>query len=227
MAGDDQIKINAVLQDLLKEKVSIGGEAERGTREKIISILLKMWVTVPHGLKGLQEDALKILHKLPRRDRIAVHWGMALAVYPFWGAVASQAGRLLQLQGTASASQIQRRVREQYGERETVSRAARRVLRSFIDWGVLSETGKKGLYRQGDVFSIQDSHLVAWLIEASLYARENASGSIKDLLESTSLFPFRLRQIPAGQLTIRSPRLDLLRHGLDDDLVMLRKQADR
>lgn len=29
----------------------------------------------------------------------------------------------------------QRRMREEYGERETVSRATQRVLRSFIDWG--------------------------------------------------------------------------------------------
>ena len=148
LAGNDQTTINAGLQNLLKDKVSVGGEAERGNREKIISILLKMWVTVPRRLEALRDDGLQILRRLPRRDRIAVHWGMAQAAYPFWGAVASQTGRLLRLQGTTAATHVQRRVREQYGERETVSRAARRVLRSFIDWGVLSETGEKGVYRQ-------------------------------------------------------------------------------
>ena len=33
--------VNDVLQDLLKDKVSVGGQAERGNREKIITILLK------------------------------------------------------------------------------------------------------------------------------------------------------------------------------------------
>jgi hypothetical protein len=228
LAGNDQTTINAALQNLLKDKVSIGGEAERGNREKIISILLKMWVTVPRELEGLRDDALQILRRLPRRDRIAVHWGMAQAAYPFWGAVASQTGRLLRLQGTAAATHVQRRVREQFGERETVSRAARRVLRSFIDWGVLSETGEKGVYRQGDVLTIQeDSGLIAWLIEASLHARENGSGAIKDLLESTSLFPFRLGHVPADYLVTKSPRLDVLRHGLDQDLIVLRRSARR
>lgn len=45
-----------------------------------------------------------------------------------------------------AAAHVQRRVHEQYGERETVSRAARRVLRSFLDWGVLQETESKGIY---------------------------------------------------------------------------------
>ena len=72
-----------------------------------------------------------------------------MAVYPFWSGVATQVGRLLRLQGSAAAAHVQRRVREQYGERETVSRAARRVLRSYLDWGVLQETGKKGIYSAG------------------------------------------------------------------------------
>ncbi|PKN27699.1 MAG: hypothetical protein CVU64_15485 [Deltaproteobacteria bacterium HGW-Deltaproteobacteria-21] len=224
MAGNDQAAINVALQDLLKDKVSIGGEAVRGNREKIITILFKMWVAVPRGLEELRADGLEILRRLPRKDRIAVHWGMALAAYPFWGAVASQTGRLLRLQATASASQVQRRVREQYGERETVSRAARRVLRSFMDWRVLSETGQKGVYRQGEILPIKDSKLIAWLVEASLHARENMSGAIRDLLDSPSLFPFRLSQIPADRLIAKSARLELLRHGMDENLIKLREQ---
>jgi hypothetical protein len=145
-----------------------------------------------------------------------------MAAYPFWAVVAANTGRLLRLQGTAAAAHVQRRVREQYGERETVSRAARRVIRSFVDWGVLGETKEKGIYRQGRTYSIDDLRLISWLIEASLYARSNSSAAIKDLLDSPSIFPFRFMHVSAEHLVSMSPRLDLLRHGLDDDLVMLR-----
>ena len=225
LAGKDQKTINEALQDLLKDKVSVGGEAERGNREKIITILMKMWVTVPRELQGVRDDALQLLLKLPKKDRIAIHWGMAQAAYPFWGAVASQTGRLLRLQGTAAAAHVQRRVREQYGERETVSRAARRVLRSFIDWEVLRETRQKGVYRQGEVFSIQDSNVVAWLIETTLHSRANGSGVLKDLLDSPNLFPFRLKPKSAESLVAASPRLEVLRHGLDEDLLILSKRT--
>ena len=223
LAGNDKTAVNDSLQELLQDKVSVGGQAVRGNREKVITILMKTWLTVPRGLETLREEGLDIFQGLTRKDRIAVHWGMALAAYPFWGTVAAHTGRLLRLQGTAAAAQVQRRVKEQYGERETVSRAARRVLRSFIDWGVLNETQGKGVYAQGNQYSIQDPRLITWLVEASLRGRPNGSAAIKDLLDSPSIFPFRLTHVSAEQVGSLSPRLDILRHGMDDYLVMLRK----
>jgi hypothetical protein len=146
-----------------------------------------------------------------------------MAVYPFWSGVATQVGRLLRLQCSAAAAHVQRRVREQYGERETVSRAARRVLRSYLDWGVLQETGTKGIYSAGTTLAVDDSRLIAWLAEAFLHARANGSAPLKDLIDSPSFFPFRIKSIHAEGLVAASSRLDILRHGLDNDLVMLRK----
>jgi hypothetical protein len=151
---------------------------------------------------------------------------MVMAVYPFWLGVATQVGRLLRLQGSAAAPHVQRRVREQYGERETVSRAARRVLRSYLDWGVLQQTGTKGIYAAGTTLAVDDSRLIAWLAEAFLQSRANGSLPLKDLLDSPSLFPFRLKPVNAESLVAPSSRLDILRHGLDDDLVMLRKRSE-
>lgn len=102
------------------------------------------------------------------------------------------------------------------------SGAVRRVLRSYVEWGVLGETGAKGVYSQGLSLAVDDSQVVSWLIEASLHARSNGSAPLKDLIESTSLFPFRLRQMPAESLPASSPRVDLLCQGLDGELVMLR-----
>ena len=95
---------------------------------------------------------------------------MVSAVYPFWSAVAAQVGCLLRLQGRVSAAQIQRRLREHYGERETVARAARRVLRSFVDWGVVAPTDLKGIYQAGRSLPVDDPGIIAWLLEAALQA---------------------------------------------------------
>ncbi len=60
-----------------------------------------------------------------------------------------------------AAGQVQRRVREQYGERETVSHRVRCVLRSFVDWEVLKETSKKGIYAAGLSLAVDHVELVA------------------------------------------------------------------
>ncbi len=221
LAGNDKTAINDSLQALLEDKVSVGSQAVRGGREKVITILLKTWLTVPRELETLRDEGLDIFQRLPRKERIILHWGMVLAVYPFWGAIAADTGRLLRLQGTAAAAHVQRRVKEQYGERETAYRAARRVLRSFIDWGVLNETGDKGVYAQGEQHSVEEPRLIAWLVEASLHSRANGSATTKDLIGSPCIFPFRLGHISAEQVVSISPRLDFLRHSLDDNLLML------
>lgn len=225
LAGNDKAAVNDALQELLKDKVSVGGQAERGNREKIITILLKVWLNSPPDLESLRIAGLELLKRLQRTDRMAVHWGMVTAVYPFWVDVATQVGRLLRLQGSAAAPHVQRRVRERYGERETVSRAARRVLRSYLDWGVLGESDKKGIYNPGALLVIDDSRLIAWLVEACLHTRTNGSAPLKDLIESPSLFPFRLKLISAGSLLAASANLDILRHGLDEELVMFRRDG--
>lgn len=223
IAGNTKTSINEMLQDLLRDNLSGGKPGVRGSREKTITILMKIWLTVPRGLGLLRDEGLQILQELPRKERIAVQWGMALAAYPFWGAVAAHTGRLLRLQGTAAAAHVQRRIKEQYGERETASRSAQRVLRSFINWNVLNETNEKGVYVRGNRYSIIDPGLISWLVEASLHARANGSAAIKDLLNGPSIFPFHLAHVSAEHLVSLSPRLELLRHGLDDNLVMLRK----
>ena len=80
LRGHTRGEIQAALQEVLQGRLSIGGTAERGNREKAISILRKIWVTVPSGLKLFRDDALAHLNRLPLADHLAVHWGMTIAV---------------------------------------------------------------------------------------------------------------------------------------------------
>ena len=220
LAGNDVNSIKAILREDLKGTFRSERSDVRGSIDKTITILLRTWLIPPSPFR---EEGLELLKRFHRREHFVIHWGMVMAAYPFWSGVAIQVGRLLRLQGTAAAAHVQRRIREQYGERETVSRRTRYVLRSFLDWGVLQETGSTGVYGVGRTLSIDDPQLVAWLTEAALHARANGSAPLKDLLDSPGLFPFRIKPIQAESVRAASPRLDILRHGLDDDLVMLRK----
>lgn len=227
LAGNDISSIKANLEHDLSSSFRSDASNARSSIDKSITILIKVWLRVPSGLESFRTNGLEILKKYPLSDHKAIHWGMIMVAYPFWADVALQVGRLIKLQGSVVVAQVQRRLREQYGERETVSRAVQRVLRSFHDWRVLNETGTKGIYNAAPSLAVEDTRLIAWLVEASLYARANGSAPLKDLLDSPILFPFRLRPIHPESLMAASSRLDILHHGLDDDLVMLRKQASK
>jgi hypothetical protein len=168
-----------------------------------------------------RDEGLAMLDHVASSDTLALHWGMLLAAYPFFGAVAATAGSLLRLQGTFSAGQLQRRMRERFGERETVVRASRRVLQSMADWGALAETGKHGVYADTPRRTTTDAALGPWLIEAALRSEERSASSFTTLVRTPLLFPLDLNGLAIGRLAM-SPRLEVVRQSLDDDLVLLR-----
>jgi len=221
LAGSARQALLDALQTLLQDKLSVGGHAERGNREKAITILMQIWVTVPPELACFRDVGLELLQQLSPDEHLAVHWGMTMAVYPFFGSVAGSVGRLLRLQGTASAAQVQRRVKEKYGERDTVSRAARRILRTFVDWSVLAESSTAGVYGPGKVLAATNDKLAVWLIEAVLHTIPNHTSPLQAVIDAPSLFPLTLGQLHATALAT-SRRIAIIRHSLDDDLVMLR-----
>ncbi|HNR69440.1 MAG TPA: hypothetical protein PKN04_15240 [bacterium] len=212
------------IQEYLYEDLSPFFKTEettiRGSLSKTLTILLKVWVRPAAELLPLHRTAIELYANMPSKEQILVHWGLTMAAYPFWSAVAVSVGRLLNLQGTSSANQVQRRLREQYGERETVARRARYVLRSFVDWGVLQESSTKGTYRKGIKLVVSQPESIAWLLQAALHARPQKSAPFQELMTSPSFFPFTFQSVSAAQLSPLAPGLDFVRHGLDEYLVV-------
>ena len=226
LAGNRREAVVVALSERLRDKLSVGNEPERGNRDKAITILAKVWVTVPGELRTLRDEGLDILRRSDASDRMLVHWCMCMAVYPFFGAVADATGRLLRLQGTAAATQVQRRLREQLGERETVVRAARRILRTFIDWGVLRETGEKGLYRDSAKRAVNDWSLVVWTIKAVLFAKGRRPLSVPALLGGPHLFPFDI-PLPATRVLEACEAFEVVPHGLAHDVLISLPRQDK
>ncbi len=223
-AGKTREEIKLTLDESLTYKLAGSGKANRGSRQKAISILLKIWVAVPKDLEPLRDEGLELMRNMSSHEHLALHWGMTMAAYPFFGMVAEITGRLLRLQGYVSTTQVLRRTRELMGERETVARATRRVLRCFADWGVLEDTEEPGICRASSTFSLDDSKLAAWLIEAALISNGSNSRALRAIKDTPALFPFVVGTLNVVELE-ENPRLELFRHGLDEDVVSLRQLA--
>jgi hypothetical protein len=221
LAGFTRQEIQTLLDDLLKDKLSVGSNSKSSGRSKAISILLKIWVAVPPQLEPLRNEALELLLTTPYHQHLAIHWGMTMAVYPFFGIVAENAGRLLRLQGQFAAGSIQRRIKEQLGDRETVSRATQRVLRCFVDWGVLQDTREIGVYQPASVYLVNNRKIATWLIEAALIASNSNSQAIGVIIQAPALFPFMISPINPRDLEANQ-RLEFFHQGLDEKMVMLR-----
>ena len=222
LAGVAAREISEALHRDLESAFRSRGRTARGSLDKTITVLTKVWVNPPGELSALRSDGLVLLKQAPRSMRLAVHWGMVMAVYPFWSNVAAQVGRLLRLQDSVTARQVQRRMRERYGQRETVSRRARYVLRSFVDWGVIEESPNQGIYGRAKVCRLDDPRIVVWLMEAQLYAQPEGRSTFSSLNDPLGLFPFHCTRIGCRRALSLSDRLELLPDGSGDEMIGLR-----
>src|ERR1035437_3398571 len=133
-------------KEALAKEISTDNTGAEAIR-KILTGLKRVWFTPPDYCRALRDAALDLFrHDNSPATRLLLSWGMAVAAYPFVGDVAETLGRLLKLQGEARRADIERRVREQHGDRAFVSRIGRYNVSSFLDWGVIAEAKRKGIY---------------------------------------------------------------------------------
>lgn len=217
-------KIRASLDEYIKDRLQSGGYGERGgqTYVKAITQLMKAWVTPAKELVPLRDAALKLSMGSEREQWPILHWAMTSAAYPFWYKVAEQVGRLLKLQPAINQAQIRQRCYEIFGERSTVERSARRVVRTFVAWGVLDETPPKGCYKSGCKFEITDTRFATLLLESALHTLPDGKASLDSLMQNPAFSPFSLPEMTGSMALSVSPRIDLCRYGLDDELMMLK-----
>ena len=223
LAGLDAKAIRQELHEFLADRKGNGFEGERSdqTRTFVVNNLMKIWVSPDLELIPFRDALLAFLREKPSMA-LAVHWGMISAVYPFWFNVARQTGRLLALQDQVTQTQIVNRIKEQYGDRQTVSRYARFVIRSFVAWEVLKDSEAKGCYEKTAPVSIAEPNLAILMFESALLATPEAKGTLTLLLNNPAFFPFRFPVMSSDAIARNNTRIDVVRYGLDEELLNLK-----
>ncbi|MCR5219998.1 MAG: hypothetical protein K6E31_03255 [bacterium] len=224
LAGLDVKSIRRELHEFLADKRGNGSEGKRSelTRTFVVDNLMRIWGSPVLELISFRDALLAFLRKSPSMD-LAIHWGMVSAAYPFWFNVAQQTGRLLALQEQVTHAQIINRLKEQYGDRQTVSRFAQFVIRSFVAWGVLKDSQTKGCYEKTAPVNIADPALAALLFESVLLALSEGKSERDVLLNHPALFPFNLPVMSGDSIVLYNGRIESVRYALDSELLKLKK----
>jgi len=191
------------------------------TVSKVLEHIRRVWFEPPEDSQALRTDAFRILHGDDTQNtRLLLNWGMTIAAYPFVGSTGEALGRLLKLQNEAHRADVQRRLREQYGDRDFVSRIARYNISSFLDWGIIKEAKPKGVYLLAKQARPKNGVQLAWLTEAILISSGESQMSFSKLSHHPILFPIAVEALSAS-LLLSNPRLRVARQGLNEDVVSL------
>jgi hypothetical protein len=206
--GLSVVESRARLDELLSHKIAVNSTSKRSSRNKRVTILMSTWVTPKRELFGFRDHALAVLKLASGRERTLVHYAMLIATYPFFALVANHVGRLLRLQDRCSMDQLKRRCREELGQRDTVSFAVTRVIRTLLDWELLAKGDKTGTYSVGKPIEPAAMGLAELLTEAALISSGETNGIVEQIVASPCLFPC---QFPSNMVTShwQSQRLSL------------------
>ena len=189
------------------------------TIRKVLEHVRRIWFEPPDNCIALRSAALSLFRANDSpATRTLLNWGMAIAAYPFVGSVGETLGRLLKLQHEAHHTDIQRRLREQHGDRVFVSRITRYDVSSFLDWGAIADTKKAGVYLPGKQVHPRNADQLAWLAEAVLISRGEGQIPFSQLCHHPILFPVNLETLNASRLRA-NPRLQVERQSLNEELV--------
>lgn len=192
---------------------------------KTTTVLLRLWIKVPDKDKRLRDEALHLARQVKPGERLWVHWGMSLLAYPFFRDVAATVGQLGRLQDVFSLAQVQRRMVEAWGQRTSLQRAVRRLVRTFFEWGVIREAEKRGNYTVAPARTTEDGDLALWLFDCALRAHESEQVPLQDLGRLSYIFPFDL--LPFVNNVRHSARFEVTRQGLDLEMVALAPPTTR
>jgi hypothetical protein len=180
------------------------GEIERGeliqlidqdiigieARSKTSVILNRIWLSPHPTLVAYLADGVSLYKSNPNIDTMALHWCMVLRSHPLFSSIANSIGRLIKLHGEFTASQVLRRIKEQYGDRASIVRATAAVIQTLVAWGVIVLLDpKKRRFGSGTAIPIMKVDIGIWALKAGIYT----NGNQVELNESiNSLFPLSL-----------------------------------
>lgn len=209
------------LEDLngVLDEASLGAAARTKTR----TVLNRLWLEPRTELACYADRGIEIYKADLTVPVAALSWGMAIAMYPFYGKVAELVGRLSALQGDCASAEVHRRMSEIYGEREGTYRMTNMVLQTQSDWGAIERVEKgKRLVRRSSI-TMRNEQAVAWLIEGALRYVGRAM-PLTTLQSQAVLYPFTFGSTLSYVLS-KSPDLEMRSEGGGNQFVALRVEA--
>jgi hypothetical protein len=210
-------EIRAYLWNLLDGTLS--GDKANSARGKTVTVLNHIWGAVPDAAWELRQRAATQLKGCTADERLALHWAMMVGTYPVFTDIAAATGRLLTLQGSFTLAHLTRRLVGTWGQRSTIERAAQRIVRSMVQWGVLRDTATRGMYQGVPRRRKVGPGVGTVLVEALLVDAEEVSIPLDQLVAHPAVFPFDVH-VNAGHVR-GATQFRVHRQGLDSDFVEL------
>lgn len=194
----------------------VAGSTPYTARGKTLTVLGRVWLIPPKPAIALRDSAVRVVRHATTEERLAVHWAMLSASYPFFVDVAALVGKSLGLNGDVALAQLTRRLVDTWGDRSTLRPAAQRIMRSMVQWGVLCDGKVRGTFTSAAKRISVPPEFSELLLEGILVSNGNGL-PLAQLRTHPALFPFAIH-LDMNRLR-KHPRMRVARQGDGSDFI--------
>jgi hypothetical protein len=212
-------EIRKELKHYLSERRGSGETGDRAeyTMSLAVVLLMNIWVSPKPELTDLRGRLLELID-IGDFEPVC-HWAMVSSVYPFWFNMSYVFGSLFKLQDQIKKSQVMSRTYDILGERNTIERCSRYVIRSFVSWDIIKDKEKAGYYEKGKSIDISDIGLTGILVETMLNAIPEQRIALSSISACPAFFGFKLPSVTGSQITQVNKKLSIERFSVNEEFI--------
>ncbi|MCP5511447.1 MAG: hypothetical protein H7A24_06175 [Leptospiraceae bacterium] len=223
LSGMRPKELREELQIYIQQQPLLQSDQERsqGSVSFAISMLSQTWIQPDKFILPIRQEVLECLRNSPKEE-VIFHWIMLSLSYPFWFHVSRQVGKLFKFQDYFTQKQLVHRLKEVYGDRNTISRNARYALRTLVSWGMLKDSiSQKGCYEKGLVLKPSEK-TISLLFELSLITLEIDKKEYHQLFYEPAFYLFELDYLNSTSIEKLNSRLYVERFGVNQEFLALK-----
>jgi hypothetical protein len=213
--GKTRNELHHLVDDYLAPFIN-GATSLRKTK----NVLFGVWVNSSDENKLFKVQAINYLNSCTSEERMAIHWGLSIASYPFFASLVRLIGRLLRLQDDIVSKELIRRSVEQHGDTESVRRATARLLQSLGEWGLLTPESKRFFYSPKKI-RLNNPEIVTWLLTSVFFSNSMDTMSIEKIISDPVWFPFEFAK---NEFNLRHSKiLEVVHQNVGETLLSIKK----
>jgi hypothetical protein len=180
-----------IIRHYLVETIS-GTVHGKDAQRKTIDVLSAIWVKTEKTAPQIRQEALGLFPTLTSsEERLWLHYGMSLVCYPFFRKCVAAIGQVGRTEEMITRKVIKDKIAGDYGHLGALDRSVERIIASLTNWGLLSNTDQRQIYKIQLRQLTSTIVLQGWLLTCGLFAHPSEEIPFDDLLRLPEFYPFK------------------------------------
>lgn len=189
-----QCRINGLSKEeakpLIEEKAALTYKAKENIL-KTRRVLETVFYDTP---SWIIENSLDIYRALTDEQKLPLYWALLVSTFPIFHDTCRSIGTLAEYRDVVTITQARQPVYEQWGARNIIHQAVKKVFQTMKDFGVIIPTEKTGAFALTK-HTVTDARLVNYMAVAVLTASKSSYLTWENIIGNRVLFPFSINHV--------------------------------